>query len=106
MQEEEDLLRAQELQNDYYTGNRPPTAVARGTNNTRSNAVIEDDFGGMGYRAPDETRFDRLIPDPREELFGDEWDMNEHIGVPALSGGGNANRGRGGARAGNDDDEV
>jgi hypothetical protein len=26
MQEEEDLLRAQELQNDYYAGNRPPTA--------------------------------------------------------------------------------
>jgi hypothetical protein len=26
MQEEEDELRAKELQNDYYTGNRPPTA--------------------------------------------------------------------------------
>jgi hypothetical protein len=26
MEEEEDALRAQELQNDYYMGNRPPTA--------------------------------------------------------------------------------
>jgi len=111
MQEEEDLLRAQELQNDYYSGNRPPTAVGRGNNNTRTNAAMEDDFGGMGYRAPDETRYDRLIADPRDELFTEEWDFNEHIGgVPARSNG-NANRGRSGVVAGsrgraNDDDEY
>jgi hypothetical protein len=23
---------------------------------------------------------ERLIPDSRQELFGDEWEMNEHYG--------------------------
>lgn len=51
----------------------------------------------MNYRAPDESRFDRLISDSRHELFGDDWDMNEHFGgeinPPA--------RGVGAARGGN-----
>lgn len=77
MQEEEDLLRAQELQNDYYSGNRPPTAAAtRGGGNARG----YDDGGAAGYRAPDADRMERLIPDSRQELFGDDWEMNEHVG--------------------------
>jgi hypothetical protein len=76
MQEEEDLLRAQELQNDYYSGNRPPTAAA-----TRGGNARAYDYGGAaGYRAPDSDRMERLIPDSRQELFGDEWEMSEHIG--------------------------
>ena len=69
----------------------------------------------MGYRAPDEARFDRLIPDPRQELFDDEWDMNEHAGLPGhnsrsgRAAGSNANRRSGPAtanRGGHNDDEY
>ena len=76
MQEEEDLLRSQELQNDYYSENRPPTATATRGGNVR----VYDDAGASGYRAPDADRMERLIPDSRQELFGDEWEMREHIG--------------------------
>ena len=95
MQEEEDLLRAQELQNDYYAGNRPPTATNR--------VPREDPMEAAGYRAPDEARFDRLISDSRNDLFADDWEMNEHIG------GGMQPPRRGGpshANAREDDDEY
>lgn len=77
MQEEEDLLRAQELQNDYYAGNRPPTAQSRSKNHN-TNAGWQDD---AGVRAADEQRFDKLISDSRHDLFDDnEWELNEHFG--------------------------
>ena len=74
MQEEEDALKAAELQNDYYSGNRPPTAV-------QSSGVPS-----IGSRHPpmqhQEPAYERLIPDSRQELY-DDWQMDEH--VPARS---------------------
>ena len=80
MQEEEDAMHAQQLQNDYYTGNRPPTAKPQRA--TQSHQV-ED--------LPDTNPvYERLIPDPRDELMGaGDWDlMDEHIPAARNMGGG------------------
>ena len=63
MQEEEDRMRAEQLQNDYYTGNRPPTATA--PRQRQPEATVEEPV------------YDRLIPDPREYLE-EQWAMDEH----------------------------
>lgn len=85
MQEEEDRLRAEQLQNDYYTGNRPPTAVSRdqpiGTGRSMQPSIPSNDY------IPDQpARYERLIPDPRSEVFEEDWAMmdenNPGAGVP------------------------
>lgn len=82
MQEEEDALKAQELQNDYYSGNRPPTAKGRppARHQREEPAYVNE-----------EPVYDRLISDPRAELYGhggpgidEDWIMDEHYpGFPA-----------------------
>lgn len=81
MQEEEDALKAQELQNDYYSGNRPPTAKGPPARKQREEPSYVNE----------EPVYDRLISDPRAEVFGvpgidEDWIMDENFpGFPASS---------------------